>query len=1734
LLGLKDKYFSELSTNDFIKSVDNITTYPVSNLTSGIKLVINSIDLSVSGSFYIDLLDYDSLDISRSVGKKVKIGFNTIELTTVESTNNVGQDSSIALDSNGYAYISYRDTTNYDLRYCNNTLGAWTCTVLDTPANQQGYETSIAIDSNDKVHISHRDYTTNDLRYCTNAQGTWSCTGVDTTGNVGSQSSIAIDKNDKVHISHRNFTGSYSSLRYCNNTLGTWTCTNVEVGASGIGSLGWYDSIAIDSNNKVHISHQNFTGYVLRYCNNTLGTWTCTNVEKGGSIGLDTSIAIDSNNKVHISHRNTTSGALRYCNNIPGTWTCTNVDTAGALKYTSIAIDNNDKVHISHGDDTNYDLRYCNNTLGTWTCGVVDNLVGSSTDDVYTNGRAIAMKKGRIVDSTSFSPNISISYYDAGGGNLKYARLVNYLTLGPQVDTTPPIVTIESPTNTTYNVMNVWANVTLNETGSWCGRSLDSENNITMSKDNSTHFYDLMTVSAASHNVRFCCNDTSNNMNCSAIEYFSVEDITPPQWSGNATYPSSPISYQPGQFYRFNVTWQDPNSAVSVVLIEQNFTTLNSNLENKTMFNQSSEYYFNVLDLPAGTYVWRSYANNTDNYFNFTSQWTYIINKASTLTKLYLNDSESDKSYNKSEIVNITATTNISSLIVSLYANYTGKLEYVNSNIGMTYNFTNTSNLALGPYLVLSNTTGNDNYTNSQVNYTLTVVDKMPPQYFDNSTNNTIGGYMTEFRLRWTDNNNLSSYIFYLDNCTNQLKKMNESRFPIGGNVDWSKAYYVINTTTGCTIKWMFGANDTSNNQVNSSIYSFQVAFAYLPVMLREPSPTVCNDTNPCDKGQYKTYNVSANATCRLLPPDYGNCGQIYGLLRYNNTSSVPDTPIPTAPGVPLYVKPLYTVIYFNDTLFSNNFSNTAFKGSDSSSSPDAVTDPFTDTEYNYVNKTDGYVNVSASAPQVCGGAVQLDYCEQFITLYDCNTLHGACCFWCKYCIEPPYCMSGPCPSPSQCTSCPGCSLSYGTAYAHTRFTFNLSTYGVNKIINITYYYKGYYDTSGSATFDAYLQSKNSTGWFRDQNIATTNNMYSKTFSTGTYDLSNYVLNDIFSFAVTGMATSGSASITTHTDFVKLVVYYRKDNPQPCGSGSLQLGKTCTVEWIINTTGNILTGWKIDVNFSSEQYKNPPNNAYNDTDNAVIRIIEKNPPQWSNNKTSPLSGVNYSSGASYQFNITWTDETSVDKVIFEWGGTTNYTSSTTPAVYNLSNEYYINLTDLVAGTYTYKWYANDTFKNWNFSSHTYKVNPAPSQTWLYLNWTQGDRSYNKSEIAYIYANCTGCSSGDSISLVTNYTGTPSTINHIHNTTLKNDAYNYTNTANLALGSYWINASTSDQNHSESKKSYILRVVDTTPPRYSNNSTNSTTAGKPILFSVKWTDDEGLSYANFSLDNCTGTFKNIVNMSLSGKSAWSNFTATINSTANCTIRWEVNASDTSNNWNVSENSFNTTTPLKIWNLVIRDVPGELPIVKTITGVAVIISVNVSGDINYVEGNFTWPNGTMVYKNLTEISNKIYTHNWTYTILYVMPVGIARINVTAYDKYGFTNSTNTTLNISETAVLSLLNDPINFSTVSTGKVVNATEMRGWPLLAVVQGNMPMNLSQAAEGDLVGQTKSNIKIGVKNVTWNTTDYGIFSNLTTQFMRIVDNIMPNNNQSIYYKLNVPTVEPQYYSGNVSIKGEY
>ncbi|MFH1683221.1 MAG: hypothetical protein ABIA37_05495, partial [Candidatus Woesearchaeota archaeon] len=153
-------------------------------------------------------------------------------------------------------------------------------------------------------------------------------------------------------------------------------------------------------------------------------------------------------------------------------------------------------------------------------------------------------------------------------------------------------------------------------------------------------FTPSLTDPKGTYTALIIANDTSNNLNNTESTTFNVYDVTAPYWSNNNTAPASPVTYGAAN-YQFNVTWQD-NVAVDNVQIEHNFS---GSLQNYTVSTVAgNEYYYNYVNLGAGSYVWREYANDTSNNLNQTDQWIYLVNQATPSCSLIF-DKTSPQTY---------------------------------------------------------------------------------------------------------------------------------------------------------------------------------------------------------------------------------------------------------------------------------------------------------------------------------------------------------------------------------------------------------------------------------------------------------------------------------------------------------------------------------------------------------------------------------------------------------------------------------------------------------------------------------------------------------------------------------------------------------------------------------------------------------------------------------------------------------------------------------------------------------------------------------------------------------------------------------------------------------------------------------------------------------------------------------------------------------------------------------
>ena len=98
-----------------------------------------------------------------------------------------------------------------------------------------------------------------------------------------------------MHISDYDGSPNFD-LKYATNATGSWVTNTVDSGSSPV-----FNSIALDSSDKVHISYYGNGGY-LNYVTNATGSWVATIVDSDGNVGLWNSIALDSSGKPHISY----------------------------------------------------------------------------------------------------------------------------------------------------------------------------------------------------------------------------------------------------------------------------------------------------------------------------------------------------------------------------------------------------------------------------------------------------------------------------------------------------------------------------------------------------------------------------------------------------------------------------------------------------------------------------------------------------------------------------------------------------------------------------------------------------------------------------------------------------------------------------------------------------------------------------------------------------------------------------------------------------------------------------------------------------------------------------------------------------------------------------------------------------------------------------------------------------------------------------------------------------------------------------------------------------------------------------------------------------------------------------------------------------------------------------------------------------------------------------------------
>jgi Carboxypeptidase regulatory-like domain len=336
------------------------------------------------------------------------------DIETVDSSGEVGWYCSLAIDSSNVPHIAYYHRTNYDLKYAKWNGTSWETEIVDGTTRSCGQYASIDLDTSGNPHIAYQSVSIT----CANWTGSaWNIVNTGSNTTVGYGASLAVGSDDSIHISYAN--SGYDYMSYAGYNGSSWTNTMVD------------STSPMESSIKVDGSNYPWIGYLTNSDNVYIRQWN-------GAAWIDNSppttpetdgywpdLELDTSGNQHVSFARYTlvttipynmyNGDLRYYRHNGTSWEPIAIvdpqpNTYSSIGwYSSLALDNSDNAHISYHDNYNWRLKYASNSTGPWVTQTIDPLTAQYFNtSIQLDG----------------SQNPHIAYYDQVNQDLKYASWI--------------------------------------------------------------------------------------------------------------------------------------------------------------------------------------------------------------------------------------------------------------------------------------------------------------------------------------------------------------------------------------------------------------------------------------------------------------------------------------------------------------------------------------------------------------------------------------------------------------------------------------------------------------------------------------------------------------------------------------------------------------------------------------------------------------------------------------------------------------------------------------------------------------------------------------------------------------------------------------------------------------------------------------------------------------------------------------------------------------------------------------------------------------------------------------------------------------------------------------------------------------------------------------------------------------------------------------------------------------
>jgi hypothetical protein len=251
-----------------------------------------------------------------------------------------GKYTSLLVDPEGIAWISYQDITNGSLKYAKRDgAGAWTVGIADVGGgahSDAGYWTSIGLDASKHPVIAHFDHGQGALRVArwNGSAFTGSViydgedyvpadSGAETIpGDAGEYAKLYVANDGTEYIAF--YDRARGALRLAKG--GPTGYTNEIVDDDG--DVGQWPDI-VQTSTGFAIAYQDVTNQHLKLATGAPGNWAVETIDSAPYTGSDTAIYAGSNGSVNVLYFDGVNNDMKLARQVDGAWTSETVTGAG-------------------------------------------------------------------------------------------------------------------------------------------------------------------------------------------------------------------------------------------------------------------------------------------------------------------------------------------------------------------------------------------------------------------------------------------------------------------------------------------------------------------------------------------------------------------------------------------------------------------------------------------------------------------------------------------------------------------------------------------------------------------------------------------------------------------------------------------------------------------------------------------------------------------------------------------------------------------------------------------------------------------------------------------------------------------------------------------------------------------------------------------------------------------------------------------------------------------------------------------------------------------------------------------------------------------------------------------------------------------------------------------------------------------------------------------------------------